>query len=171
MDRRNALPAESEPQRFSLCGFVHPGDGMISSSKLQIRWLQPDLEEERWEFFNHPAKQEWYRSSTVTWEQIVDRFTYGMLLPYSRSATIGTLPVALSYHSFKEYQTYLARAKRGYRKNYSRMEDALQQNGVLSLPAPIILACNGEGLLFSGYRRLCLAWNYGMTPYVWMVNL
>ncbi|HIJ94662.1 MAG TPA: hypothetical protein HPP94_02780 [Desulfuromonadales bacterium] len=144
---------------------------MISSSSLRIGWLQPDLDEERWEFFNHPAKQEWYRSHAVTWEQILTRFTDGMLLPYPRAATIGTLPVALSYHHYDEYQIYLARAKRGYRKNYSRMEDSLQEAGQLTLPAPIILVCNGKGLLFSGYRRLCLAWNYGIVPYVWMVTI
>ena len=144
---------------------------MNSPSTLSITWLQPDIEEERWEFFNHPAKQEWYRSHAVTWEQIVSRFDRGALVSYPRSATIGAIPVALSYHSYEEYQTFLARAKRGYRKNYSRMEDALQGAGFLNLKAPIILCSGGEGLLFSGYRRLCLGWNYGMVPYVWLVPL
>ncbi|MDD2897094.1 MAG: hypothetical protein PHI31_00140 [Desulfuromonadaceae bacterium] len=144
---------------------------MFSSSTLGITWLPPDLEEERWEFFNHPAKQEWYGSHSVSWEQLLSRFEYGTLVPYPRGGFIGDIPVALSYHSFKEYQTYCARAKRGYRKNYSRMEDALQCAGSLVLKAPIIICFNGEGLLFSGYRRLCLAWNYGMVPYVWLVSL
>jgi len=144
---------------------------VISPSTLSISWLKPDIEEERWEFFSHPAKQEWYRSHAVTWEQIVARFDSGELASFPRAATIGTIPVALSYHSYEEYQTYLARAKRGYRKNYSRMEDALQSTGTLALKAPIILCCGGEALLFSGYRRLCLGWNYGMVPYVWLVTL
>lgn len=144
---------------------------MNSQSNLRITWLRPDLEEERWEFFNHPAKQEWYRSHGVTWEQITVCFAGGALVPYPRAAIIGEIPVALSYHSYGEYQTYLARAKRGYRKNYSRMEDALQCAGSLDLTAPIILCSGGEGLLFSGYRRLCLAWNYGMVPYVWLVRI
>ena len=144
---------------------------MLSDSALTICWLKPDLQEERWEFFNHPAKQEWYQLHCVTWEQIESRFDCGLLVPYSRSASIGKIPVALSYHSYGEYQTYLAKAKRGYRKNYTKMEDALQNNGTLNLKAPIILVSNGEGLLFSGYRRLCLAWNYGMNPYVWLVSL
>ena len=99
---------------------------MISPSNLSITWLQPDIEEERWEFFNHPAKQDWYSSHAVTWEQILSGFDDGALVPYPRAATLGEMPVALSYHSYEEYQTYLARAKRGYRKNYSRLEDALQ---------------------------------------------
>jgi hypothetical protein len=144
---------------------------MISPSTLTVTWLKPDIEEERWEFFNHPAKQEWYRSHVVTWEQIVSRFDGGALVSYPRADTIGGIPVALSYHSYDEYLVYLARAKRGYRKNYSRMEDALQSAGSLALKAPIILCSGGEGLLFSGYRRLCLGWNYGMTPYVWLVRL
>lgn len=144
---------------------------MISTSTLSITWLQPDLEEERWEFFNHPAKQEWYRSHAVTWEQLFSRFDSGELVSYPRSATIGEIPVALSYHRYDQYQTYLARAKRGYRKNYSRMEDALQSAGSLVLKAPIILCSSREGILFSGYRRLCLGWNYGMVPYVWLVQL
>jgi len=144
---------------------------MISPSTLTIDWLKPDIEEERWEFFNHPAKQEWYRSHAVTWEQIVSRFECGALVSYPRAATIGEIPVALSYHRYDEYQTYLARAKRGYRKNYSRMEDAVQSAGSLALKAPIILRSGGEGVLFSGYRRLCLGWNYGMIPYVWLVPL
>jgi hypothetical protein len=49
------------------------------------------------------------------------------------------------------------------------MEDALQRQGTLTLPAPIILQCGNEALLFSGYRRLCLAWNYGMVPWVWLL--
>lgn len=144
---------------------------MISPSTLSITWLQPDIEEERWEFFSHPAKQEWYRSHAVTWEQIVSRFDCGALVPFPRSASIGGIPVALSYHSYDDYLTFLARAKRGYRKNYSRMEDALQCTGSLFLKAPIILCSGGEGVLFSGYRRLCLGWNYGMVPYVWLVRL
>ncbi len=144
---------------------------MITPSMHTITWVQPDIEEERWEFFNHPAKQEWYRSHAVTWEQIVSRFDRGELVSYPRSAAIGEIPVALSYHGFDDYQTFLARAKRGYRKNYSRMEDSLQSAGSLTLKAPIILCSGGEGLLFSGYRRLCLGWNYGMVPYVWLVPL
>ncbi len=144
---------------------------MISPSTLNINWLKPDIEEECWEFFNHPAKQEWYGSHAVTWERIVSRFDYGELVAYPRGESVGEIPVALSYHRYEEYQTYLARAKRGYRKNYSKMEDALQCAGSLSLKAPIILCSNRQGLLFSGYRRLCLAWNYGMIPYVWLVSL
>ena len=144
---------------------------MISPSTLSITWLRPDIEEERWEFFNHPAKQEWYRSHAVTWEQIVSHFGSGALISYPRSASIGEFPVALSYHSYDDYLTFLARAKRGYRKSYSRMEDSLQSAGSLALKAPIVLCSNGEGLLFSGYRRLCLGWNYGMVPYAWLVPL
>ena len=144
---------------------------MISHSTLTITWMKPDIEEERWEFFNHPAKQEWYRTHDTTWEQIVDLFDAGALTPYLRSAELGSIPVALSYHSYGEYQTYLAKAKRGYRRNYSLLEDALQSAGSLSLKAPIVLCRNGEGLLFSGYRRLCLGWNYGMVPCVWLVTL
>jgi hypothetical protein len=144
---------------------------MLSQSNLSITWLKPDIEEERWEFFNHPAKQEWYRSHEATWELIISRFNGGTLVPYPRAGILEGIPVALSYHTYEEYQMYLARAKRGYRKNYSRMEDALQSAGTLYLEAPIILCSSGEGLLFSGYRRLCLAWNYGMVPYVWLVPL
>jgi hypothetical protein len=144
---------------------------MKSASALTITWRQPDLEEEHWEFFNHPAKQEWYRSHAVTWERIRERFMRGELVPYPRSAQLGDVTIALSYSSFDEYQLYLARAKRGYRKNYSRMEDALQSAGTLALPSAIVLVCGEEGLLFSGYRRLCLGWNYGMVPYVWLVSL
>lgn len=144
---------------------------MISTSRLTITWLKPDLEEEGWEFYHHPAKQGWYESHGVNWEKIVSRFGEGTLTFYPRSGSIGAFPVALSYHHYEEYQTYLARAKRGYRKNYSRMEDELQKSGTLALKAPIILCSGGEALLFSGYRRLCLAWNYGMVPYVWLVPL
>lgn len=141
-----------------------------SSSCLTLFWLKPDIDEERWEFFSHPAKQEWYLRHGVTWERIVDRFDSGELVPYPRSADVNGIPVALSYHRYEDYQKYLARAKRGYRKSYTQIEDALQRGGTLALKAPIILVCNGEGLLFSGYRRLCLAWNYGMVPYVWQVE-
>jgi hypothetical protein len=79
--------------------------------------------------------------------------------------------VTLSYSSYDDYARYLAKAKRGYRRNYSLMEDALQCQGALTLPAPVILQCGNEALLFSGYRRLCLAWNYGMVPCVWLLPL
>ncbi len=131
----------------------------------------PDLEEERWEYFNHPAKQEWYRTRSLSWEAIASAFPRGTLVAYPRAAVIDTLPITLSYSSYQEYQTYLARAKRGYRLNYTRMEDALQMAGALTLKAPIVLEWGGEGLLFSGYRRLCLGWNYGMVPSVWLVNI
>ena len=144
---------------------------MISPSHLAITWQKPDVEEERWEFFNHPAKQPWYEAHTITWDQILSRFDAGALVAYPRGACIGTIPVALSYHRYDEYKTYLARAKRGYRMSYSRMEDALQSSGSLVLKAPIILCSGGQGLLFSGYRRLCLGWNYGMEPCVWLVQM
>ncbi|MDD2851286.1 MAG: hypothetical protein PHY09_05205 [Desulfuromonadaceae bacterium] len=144
---------------------------MISTSALIIVWHQPEIEEERWEFFNHPTKQEWYCSHGVVWDQIVSRFDSGALVPYPRGEVIGTISVALSYHRYEEYQTYLARAKRGYRKNYSTLEELLQSEGSLKLKAPIVIHSGEEGLLYSGYRRLCLAWNYGMVPYVWLVRL
>jgi hypothetical protein len=144
---------------------------MISNSSLTISWLPPDIEEERWEFFNHPAKQEWYRLHSVTWDKIISSFGSGKLVPYPRSGRIAEIPVALSYHNYGDYQTCLARSKRGYRKSYSKMENDLQSTCTLAIKAPIILTSKGDGLLFSGYRRLCLAWNYGMIPYVWLVEI
>jgi hypothetical protein len=35
----------------------------------------------------------------------------------------------------------------------------------------MVLQAGNEALLFAGYRRLCLAWNYGMIPAVWLVIL
>jgi len=98
-------------------------------------------------------------------------FDGGALEPYPRSDRIRGMPVILSYHTYEEYETYLARAKRGYRKSYMKLEEALQRSGTLNVKAPMVLVCHGEALLFSGYRRLCLAWNYGMIPYVWLVSL
>jgi hypothetical protein len=142
---------------------------MRSSSRLIIEWIQPDIATELWEFTVHPDKQGFYLRHRIDWEQILSGFEDGLLTPYPRSENIGCTPVSLSYSSYDDYARYLAKAKRGYRRNYSLMEDALQRQGSLSLPAPIILQCNGEALLFSGYRRLCLAWNYGMVPFVWLV--
>ena len=144
---------------------------MHSTSAHRIDWVKPVLDEEQWEFFHHPAKQEFYRRHAIDWDLIVATFDRGTLEPYPRSDRIGDIPVFLSYHTYEEYSTYLARAKRGYRKNYTKMEEELQSSGALTLKAPIILACRGEALLFSGYRRLCLAWNYGMVPYAWLVPL
>ncbi|MEI6207123.1 MAG: hypothetical protein WCP20_10090 [Desulfuromonadales bacterium] len=143
---------------------------MISHSTLTIQWLYPDIEEERREFFTHPDKQEWYRLHSVTWEQIISRFDSGALVPYPRSSRIGEILISPSYHRFEDYQTYVFRARRSYRRNYSHLESDLQKTGNLALKAPIILANHNDGLLFSGYRRLCLAWNYGMIPYIWLVQ-
>lgn len=142
---------------------------MRSSSSLTIDWAQPELAEERWEFSHHPEKQEFYRRHDIGWDDIVAGFTCGRLTPYPRSDRIDGVPVALSYSGYDDYARFLARAKRGYRRNYSLMEEALQRHGHLTLPAPIVIACRGEALLFSGYRRLCLAWNYGMVPFVWLL--
>lgn len=143
---------------------------MLSTSTLAISWTRPDLEEERWEFFNHPAKQEFYRRYSLTWEGLIAAFEQGGLVPYPRGGEIAGKPVLLSYHGYDDYAFYLAKAKRGYRKNYAKMEESLQRQGSLTLPAPIVILCNGEALLFSGWRRLCLAWNYGMAPYVWLAT-
>lgn len=142
-----------------------------SGSTLIIEWTEPDLAEEEWEFFHHPAKQQFYQKHAIDWEALAAGFAGGRLTPYPRSAEIEGISVLLSHHSFEDYARYLAKAKRGYRLNYSRMEDALQRSGSLLLPAPIIIESGGEALLFSGYRRLCLAWNYGMTPYVWLLSM
>ena len=144
---------------------------MRSVSALAIDWVQPELSIEEWEFFQHPAKQTFYQRHGITWETIAAAFLSGRLVPYPRAADIGGVPVALSHHSYDDYSRYLAKAKRGYRLNYNRLEEALQRAGRLALPAAIILQAGDEALLFSGYRRLCLAWNYGMTPFVWLVLL
>lgn len=144
---------------------------MHSTSHLTIEWVKPEITTEQWEFSGHPAKQDFYQRHTIDWEHILAGFDTGCLAPYPRSPLLDGIPVSLSYSSYADYAHYLAKAKRGYRRNYSLMEEALQQAGRLTLPAPIILLCNGEALLFSGYRRLCLAWNYGMTPFVWLLHV
>ena len=142
-----------------------------SDSALSIEWVQPELAGEEWEFFQHPAKQPFYYQHAISWEKLASGFITGRLATYPRSGEIKGVPILLSHHSYEEYARYLAKAKRGYRLNYNKMEDALQRSGSLVLPAPIIIKAQGEALLFSGYRRLCLAWNYGMIPYVWLVSL
>jgi len=142
-----------------------------SASTLSIDWLQPELAGEEWEFVHHPAKQPFYRKHGIAWDKLAASFAAGRLAPYPRSGEIDGVPVLFSHHRYEEYARYLAKAKRGYRLNYNKMEDALQRSGSLVLPAPIVIAANGEALLFSGYRRLCLAWNYGMTPYVWLITI
>jgi hypothetical protein len=144
---------------------------MQSTSSLTITWVKPGISSEEWEFTTHPAKQDFYQRHEIDWEQILAGFDAGRLIPYPRLERIGDIPVALSYSSYDDYARYLAKAKRGYRRNYSMMEDALQRQGTLTLPAPVILQCGGEALLFSGYRRLCLAWNYGMVPCVWLLPI
>ena len=142
---------------------------MHSTSNLTIEWAKPDIATEQWEFSGHPDKQGFYLRHAIDWEQILSSFDDGLLTPYPRSNNIDGIPVSLSYSSYDDYARYLAKAKRGYRRNYSLMEDALQRQGALTLPAPIILQFGAEALLFSGYRRLCLAWNYGMVPCVWLL--
>jgi hypothetical protein len=144
---------------------------MRSTSSLTIQWVKPDISAEQWEFAGHPDKQGFYQRHAIGWEQILSGSDAGCLVPYPRSDRLDGIAVALSYSSYDDYARYLAKAKRGYRRNYSLMEDALQRQGALTLPAPIILQCNGEALLFSGYRRLCLAWNYGMVPCVWLLKV
>jgi hypothetical protein len=146
------------------------GNTMISVSTLTIGWSKPDLLEEEWEFFHHPDKQEFYRRHHLDWERLLSVFEAGRLEPYPRSDMLNGMPVSLSYSTYDDYSRYLAKAKRGYRRNYSKLEEELQRTGTLQLKAPIIILCDGEGLLFSGYRRLCLSWNYGIVPFVWMVT-
>jgi hypothetical protein len=122
-----------------------------------------------WEFSGHPDKQGFYLRHGIDWEQILAGFDSGQLAPYPRAEQINGVPVSLSYSSYDDYARYLAKSKRGYRRNYSLMENDLQRHGTLKLPAPIIFMCGAEALLFSGYRRLCLAWNYGMSPCVWLL--
>ena len=143
---------------------------MRSTSTHQVVWLKPEIAEEQWEFFHHPAKQDYYVRHGINWEQLAAAGDRGRLVPYPRSNRLMGIPVTMSYDTYEEYAIYLAKAKRGYRKSYAKMEEALQRAGTLTLKAPIVIQCDGEALLFSGYRRLCLAWNYGMVPYVWLVH-
>lgn len=144
---------------------------MHSFSNLGIDWIKPQLDEERWEFFCHPAKQEFYSRHGLDWDRLVAAFDQGNLTAWPRGAMLGEISVELAYSRYEDYQHYLAKARRNYRLSYSRLETALQRDGTLVLKAPIILVCDGEGLLFSGWRRLCLAWNYGMVPYVWLFRI
>lgn len=142
---------------------------MLSTSNLTIEWVKPDIAAERWEFTHHPDKQGFYQRHDIGWDQIMAGFDVGRLVAYPRAELVNGVPVELSYSSYDDYARYLAKAKRGYRRNYSLMEESLQRRGTLTLPAPIILQYGDEALLFSGYRRLCLAWNYGMVPFVWLL--
>src|SRR5689334_21997253 len=126
---------------------------MLSTSAHEILWTKPDLMEEQWEFTHHPEKQDFYQRHAIGWDQILSAFDQGHLEYYPRSGFLGDIPVALSYHLYEDYAKYLAKAKRGYRLNYSKMEDELHRLGALTLPAPIILQSAREALLFSGYRR------------------
>ena len=144
---------------------------MQSKSCLSITWIKPDLEEEQWEFFRHPDKQDYYLRHGIGWAELLSAWEEGSLEPYPRLDWFLGLRVSRSYSSYDDYLTYLAKAKRGYRRNYTKMEEQLQQAGALTLPAPTLICCGGEALLFSGYRRLCLAWNYGMIPYVWAATV
>jgi len=143
---------------------------MRSHSTLTISWLPPDIATEAWEF-THPAKQPFYLRHALKWEVLLAASAGGDLVPWPRSPLLAGVLVEQGYSDYADYQKYLARAKRGYRLNYSRLEEELQQDGSLQLPAPVVLVCGDEALLFSGYRRLCLAWNYGMIPYVWRVPI
>jgi hypothetical protein len=144
---------------------------MRSTARLTIDWVMPDLAAEQWEFSHHPAKQPFFQRHGITWEGLVSAFAGGTLTPWPRSGAINGITVEGAHHTYDDYCRYLARAKRGYRLNYTRLEEALQREGHLTLPAPIILQAGGEALLFAGYRRLCLAWNYSMVPFVWLVAL
>jgi len=144
---------------------------VLSSSTLSIAWHQPDLTDEQWEFTHHPAKQSFYQRHTISWQSLCAAFDAGVLTPYPRSPQLNGCLVELSYSSYDDYAFYLAKAKRGYRRNYANMEETLQRDGMLRLPAPIIVQAGQQALLYSGYRRLCLAWNYGMTPAVWLVKI
>ncbi len=164
-----AGPALSDDERETAAG---DGSGdMLSVSALRIAWRKPVIEGEEWEFFRHPAKQDYYCRHGIAWEGILASFDSGTLVPYPRSNRLMGVPVSLSYDSYDDYSRFLAKAKRGYRRSYAKMEEELQRAGALALPAPIILRSGREALLFSGYRRLCLAWNYGMVPFVWLVSL
>lgn len=142
-----------------------------STATLQIDWCRPDLEAERWEFFKHPAKQSFYRRHSLVWEGLEAAFAAGDMVLYRRGNDLAGVSVGLAYAGYDDYLTYLAAAKRNYRQSYVRLERDLQRHRLLTLPAPIVLVAGEEGLLFSGWRRLCLAWNYGMVPYVWRVSL
>lgn len=144
---------------------------MQSTSAHSISWTRPDITEEMWEYSSHPAKQGFYQDHAIDWDRLLAAAECGRFVPYPRSDLIKGIPVALSYDSYDDYARYLAKAKRGYRRSYAKMEEVLQREGTLVLPAPIIILSDREALLFSGYRRLCLAWNYGMVPFVWLITV
>ena len=142
---------------------------MLSTSTHSIIWRKPGIVEEQWEFSHHPDKQGYYRRHNIDWEQLLAASESGRFVPYPRAKRVMGIPVTHSHDTYDDYTKYLAKARRGYRRNYAKMEEELQRTGTLTLKAPIILHCHGEALLFSGYRRLCLAWNYGIVPFVWLV--
>jgi hypothetical protein len=144
---------------------------MLSLSTNAIEWIKPDIRAEEWEFFKHPLKQSFYHRHGICWERLLESSENGRMVPYPRGDRLEEVEVSLSYSSYDDYARYLAKAKRGYRRSYAKMEEELQRSSKLVLPAAVIIECAGEALLFSGYRRLCLAWNYGMIPYVWFVPL
>ena len=50
---------------------------MRSTSTHQISWVKPDIGEEEWEFFHHPAKQDFYLRHGIGWEGLEAAFDSG----------------------------------------------------------------------------------------------
>ena len=73
---------------------------MQSISGLSIHWHAPDIGSEQWEFFSHPAKQEYYRCHGISWEQLLVSFENGRMAPYPRGDRVEGSIVALSYSSY-----------------------------------------------------------------------
>jgi hypothetical protein len=121
-DRHNLLYSAKSLEGACLPHLIIEGNTMISDSTLTIKWSKPDLYEEEWEFFRHPDKQDFYRQHNLEWEHFLSVFDAGCLEPYPRSNMLNGIPVSLSYSSYDDYSRYLAKAKRGYRRNYTKME-------------------------------------------------
>lgn len=174
-------------------GIITAGE---KSSKLKIKWTEPDLSEEV-HHYDDKAKIEFYQHnitignkdigkvnprSTKFYKYILDPFKKGSLeiLPVVSEGDFQVSKVQ-NLMSFEFDNIVTGAYGKAYGEVLEQMAEDLKKEGSLSLPAPIVIRFINFGetrtssessyYLFSGNRRINLALHYAIPIKVWVVDL
>ena len=166
----------------------------VSTGKLSIKWVQPDLAEEI-EHYDDKAKLEFYQHNITIGNKDIDKTSprstkfYRYISEPFKKGKMEYLPVTSdddfyvnkiqNLMSFEFDNIVTGAYGKAYGEVLEKLADDLKTKGSITLPAPIVIRFINFGetrtssessyYLFSGNRRINLALQYNIPIKAWVI--
>ena len=136
----------------------------------KITWIVPKLNEEIGEYFENDYAKKFLKSKGIVFKSDDDILLFlgnGKLVSITRDELIKKFNnLTLTYSDFMDELK-----DPEYKKSFESMEKKLKNDGIITLPAPIVLKIKGEYYGFSGNRRMNLAFKNNIQLKIWLVEV